>query len=149
MICMHLHCDSSEWLYTGYWISLTELPKCRDRHCEADGEVTDRAASVWGEECAAVCAVECRALVTMALNVGTMMFAATRDTLDGYTLCCSQLWQWQQTNLSWTVPPLLQIQLNCDYRSRKNLISVEKTEEDDTNFVSSISRWVDLLQQIL
>ena len=86
MICMHLHCDSSEWLYTGYWISLTELPKCRDRHCDADGEVTDRAASVWGEECAAVCAVECRALVTMALNVGTMMFAATRDTvLD--TLC--------------------------------------------------------------
>ena len=85
MICMHLHCDSLEWLHTGYWISLTELPKCRDRHCDADGEVTDRAASVWGEECAAVCAVECRALVTMALNVGTMMFAATRDTLD--TLC--------------------------------------------------------------
>ena len=91
MICMHLHCDSSEWLYTGYWISLTELPKCRDRHCDADGEVTDRAASVSGEECAAVCAVECRALVTMALNVGTMMFAATRDTLDGYTLLFSTL----------------------------------------------------------
>ena len=53
--------------------------------------MTDRAASVWGEECAAVCAVECRALVTMALNVGTMMFAATRDTLDGYTLLFSTL----------------------------------------------------------
>ena len=137
---------SGSILDTGYpWLS-----------CQNAGTVIAMRTVKWrtelhpcGVRSALLCAVECRALVTMALNVGTMMFAATRDTLDGYTLCCSQLWQWQQTNVSWTVPPLLQIQLNCDYRSRKELISVEKTEEDDTNFVSSISRWVDLLQQIL